>query len=552
MTTAVYQINSKYVHSSLASWYLAAALREAGFECRVLEGSINEDLSVHIARAEAADADIVALSCYIWNIDTVLTLASSIKERDPSRIVVLGGPEVSSRAEQILNEYGFVDYVLSGEGEVPITELVRALSRGTGVEVDAGISYRGSISAPYSMKTDPPLPYGEEYLRALKGRISYIETSRGCPFGCAYCLSGRDGVRFFDIERSKKDILTLARSGSRTVKFVDRTFNADRARARELFSFIMDAREQGTVPDGVTFHFEIAGELVDASTLELLKKAPAGLFQLEIGVQSFNEKTLKAINRYTDLEKLSDVIREISAQNNIHVHTDLIAGLPHEDIESFRRSYERLAELCPHKIQLGFLKLLHGTDMREKKDIYPCEFDHSAPYKVRGTPWLSADDIRELEYVEWANDKIMYSGRFSRTVEYLMSAAGHGNYSLALELGRALCENAALALDDLFGALYEHCRSMEGVDAEVLRDRLLYDRIECNNSCVIPHPLRVHDTRMRMISDKLAELYPPARGVRRCIGILYSEDKVIFADYDRAHPVTGVYKVKEIAMGDLI
>ena len=552
MKTAIYQINSKYVHSSLAAWYLAAALRNDGCDCEVLEGSINEPLSVHLGRVEDTGASVCALSCYIWNVDLVLSLAASLKEQDGSRIIVLGGPEVTYRAESILSEYDFVDYVILGEGEGPLAALVGSLARGEYRPRSSGICYRGHFTPPHSSLADPPDPYCDEYLERLKGRISYIETSRGCPYSCAYCLSCRVGVRFFDIERAKRDIITLANSGTRTVKFVDRTFNADRARARELFSYIIALRRNGDIPDGVTFHFEIAGDLVDRETLNILRSAPAGLLQLEIGVQSFNQDTLRAIHRHTDRDKLSQVIGELSSFGNIHIHTDLIAGLPYEDIVSFRKSYDRLAALRPHKLQLGILKLLYGSDMREQPELYPCEYDSNAPYRVRSTPWLSEEDMNEIDIAERGSDGILYSGRFTRTVDYLLSVTGRGAYSLAYELGLALYGDGTPALDDLFDRMYEYCSHMQGVSADRLRDVMLCDRIAHNNSCVIPHGLRIPDPRLRDISDRLAELHPIEGKARRCVGILYTENRVVYADYITKHPVTEEYELIKIDFGDII
>ena len=552
MKAAVYQINSKYVHSSLAAWYLSVAIRERGVECDVLEGSINEDEDTLFFRALESGARIIAFSVYIWNVSLVLSLAMRIKAHDPSVTVIVGGPEVSYRASDIVEEYAYIDYVVSGEGEEPLGALVYSIVTGAELPDIDGITTRELTRAPYVMKNDPPCPYTEEYLCRLGGRIAYIETSRGCPFRCAYCLSCRSGgVRFFDIERSKRDIITLARSGASTVKFVDRTFNADRSRAREIFSFIIEQHEQGIIPDGVTFHFEIAGELVDEATLDILKAAPRGLFQFEIGVQSTNEQTLRAIHRYTDTKKLTRVITQLSAMGNIHIHTDLIAGLPCEDIESFRRSYNIVASLGSHKLQLGFLKLLYGSDMREREDIYPCEYESEPPYTVKSTPWLSEDDIRELELVERAGDGIYYSGRFDSTVQYLLSATGLDRYSLALILGERFYKNGTPALDSLFCGLFEYCSSMQGVEREVLRDKLVYDRIRHNSSCVIPEGIRVYDKRLKGISRALSERYPQTPGVRRCVAVLYSEDSVIFADYDKKHPVTEHYEVSVIPMGEI-
>ena len=525
MKTAVYQINSKYVHSSLAAWYLCSAIRERGVDCEVLEGSIDEDEDTLFFRALESDARIIAFSVYIWNVTLVLSLAMRIKEQDPSVTVILGGPEVSYRASDMVEKYEYIDYVISGEGEDPLGALVYSLATGAALPDIDGITTRDLTRPPYVMKNDPPSPYTEEYLSRLGGRMAYIETSRGCPFRCAYCLSCRSGgVRFFDIERAKRDIITLARSGASTVKFVDRTFNADRARAREIFSFIIEQHAQKIIPDGVTFHFEIAGELVDEATIDILKAAPRGLFQFEIGVQSMNEQTLRAIHRYTDTKKLAEVITQLSDAGNIHIHTDLIAGLPYEDIRSFRHSYNTVASLGSHKLQLGFLKLLYGSDMRERADIYPCEYESEPPYTVRSTPWLSEKDLRELELVERAGDGIYYSGRFDSTVQYLLSATGLDRYSLAFMLGDRFYKGRTLALDVLFDGLLEYCSGMDGVSKSVLRDRLVYDRLAYDSSCVIPRTLRVYDKRLGALSRLLGNKYPKKQGVRRCVAILYSED----------------------------
>ena len=553
MRAAIYQINSKYIHSSLASWYLCAAVGEV-CDAVVLEGSINERDEVLFERIKALNCDAVCFSVYIWNIDTVVRLSKSVKQYAPSVKIILGGPEVAYRARAVLESYPYVDYVISGEGEVPLSRLLSALSDGKSERVE-GVSGRDSggiyISEPYVMECDPPCPYTDAYFDALGSRISYIETSRGCPFSCAFCLSGRQKLRFFDIERSKRDILKLAGSGTSTVKFVDRTFNADRRRAVEILGFIIEKHACGEIPDGVTFHFEISGALADDAFLSTVKKAPAGLFQFEIGVQSFNENTLRAINRTPDTEKLCRVIRELSSFGNVHIHTDLIAGLPHEDKESFKASYNKLYALGSHKIQLGFLKLLWGSDMVERRELYPCEYESSAPYKVKSTPWLCEDDMRELETAERANDGIFFSGRFDRTVKYLLSATGKTPYDLAYFLGRELYGENSLPLDTLFCRLYEAVSKEDGVDAARLRDIMLCDRIEKNNSCVIPKALKISDVRLKRFSQKIDMLYPRKRNVRRSVGILYTEGKVIFADYDSPHPVTDKYTLHSVDICDL-
>ncbi len=549
----IYQINSKYIHSSLAAWYLFAAGREV-CDMGVLEGSINESDSALLERIEQSGARAVGFCTYIWNVDTVFRLSRKIKEQDSSITVILGGPEVSYRAEEVLLECPFVDYVISGEGEVPFSRLIFNLYNKKSENIE-GVSYRAGesiyLSEPYEMKNDPPCPYTEEYLGALKERIAYIETSRGCPYFCAYCLSCRQKLRFFDIERSKADILKLAVSGTKTVKFTDRTFNADRKRAVELLNFIISKHEGGEIPDNVTFHFEISGDLVDRAFVDTVKKAPAGLFQFEIGVQSFNEKTLSAINRKTDIKKLCQAITELSAIGNAHIHTDLIAGLPCEDKESFILSYNKLYSLGSHKIQLGILKLLSGSDMREKRELYPCEYEGSAPYKVKSTPWLSERDLAELETAERGNDGVLFSKRFERTVKYLLSATGKSAYELAYIFGEKLYSEGTMPLDELFNRLFELASGFCGVDKARLRDIMLSDRIEKNNSCVIPASLKIKDARLKRFSKRLGELYPQKEGIRRSVGILYTEGKVVFADYDCPRPVTEKYKLFFVDICDL-
>lgn len=556
MRVSIYQINSKYVHSSLAAWYLSAAVDawSVGCECSVLEGSINESDDALFERVLVSDARAVGLCTYIWNVDKVLAVAKRLKEYDSGIKIILGGPEVAYRQEQVLRSYPFVDYVISGEGEVPFSRLVTAISLGKreyieGVSMRDGVGFR--ISLPYEMKEDPPTPYTEGYFSALRSRIAYIETSRGCPFSCAYCLSCTQKLRFFDVERAKRDIMLLAKSGSKTVKFVDRTFNANRQRATEILSFILEKRHSGEIPQGVTFHFEIAGELVDDSFKQTVKKAPAGLFQFEIGVQSFNEHTLCAINRKTDAQKLCSVIRELSSYSNVHIHTDLIAGLPYEDIESFKASYNKLYGLGSHKIQLGFLKLLYGSDMRERRELYPCEYESETPYKVKSTPWLSSEDLCELEWAERANDGIFFSGRFDETVKYLLSSCGFDPYNLAYTLGKSLYADGTPPLDTLFDTLYGCACGLCGVDASRLRDVMLLDRISNNNSCVIPRSIKVADARLKKYDRYLKQRFPLKAGVRRCVGILYTEGKVVFADYENMHPVTERYTVRCVDISEI-
>ena len=421
-------LNSKYVHASLSPWCLLAGVREFSknsYDISVMESTINGDITDFAHKIIGEKPDVVSFSCYIWNITKNLEICRIIKENHNCKIV-LGGPEVAYRQKDVLMKYDFIDFVLSGEGEWTFPDFLDKINGE--LSLVSGLSYRKNgeiVTIPEKEYTDtPPSPFTDEFFDNLKGRISYIETSRGCPYRCAFCLSGRcSTLRFFDLDRVKSDIIKLANSGTQTVKFVDRTFNADYKRANEILTFIKENYGKD-IPQNVCFHFEIAGDILKESTLEILASMPKGAVQLEIGMQSFNEETLKAINRKTDTKKLTQNIQKLISFNNMHIHIDLIAGLTGEDLESFKNSFNTGYSLKAHMLQMGFLKLLYGADMRENSEKYPCTFTDVPPYEVTSTPWLSNDEIVMLKKCEDAVDRLYNSGRFLFTLEYLIEKVG--------------------------------------------------------------------------------------------------------------------------------
>ena len=380
-------------------------------------------------------------SCYLWNIRETLRLAAAVKAARPGAYVVLGGPEVSYNAGEVLAENPQVDYILSGEGERSVPMLLASLAAGRKPEEAAppipGLCARGFLSAPCVEEGTPPSPYAPAYLENLRGRIAYLETSRGCPYACAFCLSGRCGKpRWFPLEQAKRNILTLARSGAHTVKFIDRTFNANPAHANAILAFILKHYGRD-IPAGVCFHFELAGDILREETFALLEQAPPGAFQLEIGMQSFCEKTLAAVRRKTDTGVLKQNIRRLVAMGNMHVHIDLIAGLPHEDLRTFGESFNTGYALGAQMLQLGFLKLLHGAAMREEPEEFPCVFSEGPPYEVQKTPWLSPEELDVLRAAEDALERCYNSGRFLETAAYAMAAAGLSPFVFYCRLGAA-------------------------------------------------------------------------------------------------------------------
>ncbi|HXK77768.1 MAG TPA: DUF4080 domain-containing protein [Oscillospiraceae bacterium] len=553
--SAVCSLNSKFVHSSLAAWYLAAAVKETCGDmvsCKVIEGTINESSDVLLERLSQEMPDLLGFSCYIWNITKIMELAPELKRRFPTVKFVLGGPEVSYRAADLLRSFPWIDYVLSGEGELPFAKLAEALSRGEDPENIPGLCFRkadGIVeTSPFLPNTEPPCPYSEDYFRALNGRIAYLETSRGCPFSCAFCLSGRcGGVRFFPIARAKREILFLANSGTQTVKLVDRTFNANRERAMELWRFVIEQHGVG-IPEGVCFHFEIAGDLLDDEEIALLGTAPKGSIQLEIGLQSFNRQTLAAVTRKTDLEKLQKNILALLAPRNIHIHIDLIAGLPYEDLPSFIDSFNRAFSLRPDMLQLGFLKLLPGAPMRENPVDYPCRFHRHPPYEVTETPWMSERALQSLHRTEDALERLYNSGRFRRTVDYLLAETDEVDaYGLFRCFGEEMAgrDLTNIPLDDFTELACAYFSGLPGADPDRLKDAMLIDRLSTISGGKLPEFLKKKDPDIKKIRREI-EQRPGLEqkvGVRRGFALFFSEKKAAVVDYTGKDPVTGEYPV---------
>lgn len=546
MKVCICSLNSQYIHSSLAPWCLRAGLKAYGdpaLDVSVLEGTVNEHPAVIAQRIADASPDILGFCCYIWNISRIYALLPAVKKALPRVTIALGGPEVGYCAEAVLADHPEADFVLTGEGEQSFALLCNALLHRQEPAV-AGVTRRtehGLVSLPEQpLPEEPPSPYCEEYFAALNGRIAYLETSRGCPYACAYCLSARCGnLRFYSVERAERELLLLANSGTKTVKLVDRTFNAHRSRAKELFRFILGHYGKG-IPKGVCFHFEIAGDLLDEETVALLSSAPPGLIQLEIGVQSFHEQTLSYIRRKTDLAKLTGNIRRLLEKQNLHVHIDLIAGLPLEDFSAFGESVNKAFALQPHMLQLGFLKLLHGAPMREDTQRYPCRFNPLPPYEVLSTPVLSEGELARLHRAEWALDKLYNSGRFSRSLAYGLEATGMTPFDLFLAFGEGTALGTGASLDEVAQAFFRFALN-RGADEEALRNHMVCDRLERVRGGKLPAFLQKPDERLSLFRKRLRSdpATAPKKGVPRGTALLYHPLRGVYADYDTPHPVTG-------------
>lgn len=532
-------LNSKYIHASLAPWCLFSGVKAfAKNDCdiKVLESTINGNIHDFASKIIDENPQVVSFSCYIWNITQTLDACKEIKETLDCKII-LGGPEVAYRPHDILEKYDFIDFVLSGEGEWNFPLLLDNIN--DNLKLVDGLAYRNNneiVTNPEKENNEtPPSPYSEEFYNNLKGRIAYIETSRGCPYRCAFCLSGRcSKLRFFDMTQVKKDIINLANSGTQTVKFVDRTFNANSKRANEILTFIKE--NYGTkIPENICFHFEIAGDILTEETLEILSQMPIGVVQLEIGMQSFNEDTLKKINRKTNTEKLIKNIKKLLQMGNMHIHIDLIAGLTGEDLESFKRSFNIGYSLKAHMLQMVFLKLLYGADMRENPQDFPCEYNENPPYEVISTHWISADEMKTLKKCEDAVDRLYNSGRFLFTLDYLIDEMGISPFDLFDDFGNAV-DGTNMKLSDYAVKVYEHFKNQ--CDEQILREKILCDLLSCSSSVQIPEIFKIRDPLYKKVKKHFIENVDK----NMKIAILYSKNEVFAVNQSTKKDFHGRYK----------
>ena len=429
MNVVLSTLNSKFIHSSLALRYLKAYGEAHGQAYDIVEYTINMPVLHILSDITEHDIDVLGFACYIWNIEMTLHVVDMVKAVRPDIKIVLGGPEVSFTADELLERCPNIDYIVQGEGEEAFHALVTALQLGNdgldpvipGVRGRRNGSILGSAEAvEVSDLSSIPFPYTEEDMDDLEHKIIYYESSRGCPFSCQYCLSGnKNTVRFFPQERTLKELQWFIDHGVKQVKFVDRTFNCAPHHHRPLMEFMRDSDTD------MNFHLEMEPELMTEWETNILCETPPGRIQIEVGVQSTHKKTLDAINRYNDWPYIQKSIRPIIQAGRTHVHMDLIVGLPHEDFNRFGQSFNDLFSLQPHALQIGFLKLLKGSGVRRMRE-YKYVADPLAPYEVLSTHVLPYDDVRFLKYLEDVFERFYNSERFRTTFGYIGQQLIHG------------------------------------------------------------------------------------------------------------------------------
>ena len=429
MNVVLSTLNSKFIHSSLALRYLKAYGEAHGQAYDIVEYTINMPVLHILSDITEHDIDVLGFACYIWNIEMTLHVVDMVKAVRPDIKIVLGGPEVSFTADELLERCPNIDYIVQGEGEEAFHALVTALHLGNdgldpvipGVRGRRNGSILGSAEAVEVRDLSTiPFPYTEEDMDDLEHKIIYYESSRGCPFSCQYCLSGnKNTVRFFPQERTLEELQWFIDHGVKQVKFVDRTFNCAPHHHRPLMEFMRDSDTD------MNFHLEMEPELMTEWETNILCETPPGRIQIEVGVQSTHKKTLDAINRYNDWPYIQKSIRPIIQAGRTHVHMDLIVGLPHEDFKRFGQSFNDLFSLQPHALQIGFLKLLKGSGVRRMRE-YKYVADPLAPYEVLSTHVLPYDDVRFLKYFEDVFERFYNSERFRTTFGYIGQQLIHG------------------------------------------------------------------------------------------------------------------------------
>ena len=413
-------INAKYIHSNLAIYELSAYAEKYKENIELAEYTINNQQEFILTDIYKRKPDVIAFSCYIWNIGIIESLLKEIRQVMPDIPIWLGGPEVSYDVTQGLLATPYVDGIMIGEGECTFKELAQYyIEQNIELKDIRGIAYRwnGEIKVnPYREPmnlSDVPFPYSDFEL--FKNKILYYETSRGCPYSCSYCLSSIErGVRLRDLELVKKELQIFLDAKVPQVKFIDRTFNCNPSHAMGIWNYIHEH------DNGITnFHFEIAADILRENELELLNKMRPGLVQLEIGVQSTNLDTIEAINRKMDINVLTEKVNAVHRGNNIHQHLDLIAGLPYEGYESFGKSFDDVYLLRPNQLQLGFLKVLKGSPIYPQAQMHNIVYRKTAPYEVLFTKWLPFDDVLRLKQVEDVVEVYYNSGQFEMSIQFL-------------------------------------------------------------------------------------------------------------------------------------
>ncbi|MDO5390416.1 MAG: B12-binding domain-containing radical SAM protein [Eubacteriales bacterium] len=532
-------VNAKYIHSNLAVYSLRASAGEYKKDILLKEYTINQQEDEILKDIWKSQPDLMFFSCYIWNISFVKQVICDIHKLLPDVPIWVGGPEVSYDAVAFLEENPQVTGVMKGEGEATFYDILsyyHGSDRYSCLADIPGIALRqeaGVTDNPWREILDlSTLPFSYADMEGFEHKIIYYESSRGCPFSCSYCLSSVDKkLRFRDTELVKKELQFFIDRKVPQVKFVDRTFNCSHKHAMEIWRYIKE-HDLGMT----NFHFEVAADLLSEEELNLIASMRPGLIQLEIGVQSTNPQTIEAIHRKMDFSKVAACVRKVQEKRNIHQHLDLIAGLPYEDYESFRRSFNDVYALQPEQLQLGFLKVLKGSYMHEMTVEYECQYKEKEPYEVLSTRWLPYGDILKLKQVESMVEVYYNSRQFSHTLPFLVE-----KFSCAFDFYQSLgafyeekgYEEISHSRMRRYEILLEFLREKTEITLEEVKKLLTIDLYEREN--------------LKSRPDWMSDQRPYQKEIREYIRLhklpktvhieVFSQEALLF-DYEKRDPLT--------------
>ena len=538
--------NAKYIHSNLAVYNLRAYAEDYRKNIILKEYTINQQKDEILRDIYLEKPDVICFSCYIWNISFVKEIAEDLKKILPDSVFWAGGPEVSFDAEDFLKKNPGFFGVMVGEGEETFRELCRFyVDKKGSLEEIPGIAFGFGEKIRHNGWREimdlSNVPFAYEDMEDFRNKIVYYESSRGCPFSCSYCLSSVDKkLRFRNFDLVKKELQFFIDRKVPQVKFVDRTFNCKHSHAMEIWKYILEH------DNGITnFHFEISADLLKEEELSLMEKMRPGLIQLEIGVQSTNPETIKAIRRTMDFKKLSEIVDRIHCFENIHQHLDLIAGLPYENYESFRNSFNQVYALKPEQLQLGFLKVLKGSLMKEMAEEYGIIHKEKEPYEVLSTKWLSYGEILKLKTVESMVEVYYNSGQFQNILNY-MESFFEDAFSLYEELGKFYEEKGYHSISHSrmrrYEILLEFLEQRQEISREKAVDAMLLDLYLRENLKSRPSFAPSQKPYEKMVWEYRREKKIPKTAH---IEVFQNGDIVLF-DYETRNPLTNNAETKTI------